>query len=109
MSTSRDLICVVDNKICYPLSLTENTAVATTSTSASPCSNVPVTCPLCGPKRPAVWKCNLEVYFRNVHHLANNPQNFLSSITISDDEKTRLKEIWDARHNHPQPRKLKKK
>ncbi|KAF7330749.1 hypothetical protein MVEN_02413600 [Mycena venus] len=83
-------------------------AVAATSTLASPCSNVPVTCPLCGPKRPAVWKYNLEAHFRDVHHLAN-PQNFLSSVTISDDEKTGLKKIWDARHTHPQPRKLKKK
>ncbi|KAJ7892243.1 hypothetical protein B0H14DRAFT_3688388 [Mycena olivaceomarginata] len=85
-------------------------AVAATSTSASPCSNVPVTCPLCGPKRPAVWKYNLEAHFRDVHYLAN-PQNFPAgvTVTISDDEKSRLKQIWDARHNHTQPRNLKKK
>jgi hypothetical protein len=83
-------------------------AVAATSTSASPCSNVPVPFPLCSLKRPTVWKYNLEAHFRDVHHLAN-PRNFLSSITISDDEKRRLKEIWGARHNHPQPRKSKKK
>ncbi|KAF7344645.1 hypothetical protein MVEN_01624700 [Mycena venus] len=83
-------------------------AVAAESTSASPCSNVPVICTLCGPKRPAVWKYNLEAHFRNVHQL-HNPQSWPMNVGITDDEKTGLKRIWDSRQNYPRPRNLKKK
>ncbi|KAK7015632.1 hypothetical protein R3P38DRAFT_3570055 [Favolaschia claudopus] len=41
-------------------------AVAAESTSSSPCSNVPVVCPICGPRKPAVWKYNLEAHFRGL-------------------------------------------
>ncbi|KAF7369372.1 hypothetical protein MVEN_00265800 [Mycena venus] len=83
-------------------------AVAAESSSASPCSNVSVICTLCGPKRSAVWKYNLEAHFRNVHQL-HNPQSWPMSIGITDDEKTALKKIWDSRQEYPRPRNMKKK
>ncbi|KAJ7906545.1 hypothetical protein B0H13DRAFT_1619306 [Mycena leptocephala] len=81
-------------------------AVAATSTAASPCTNVPVPCEICGPKRAAIWKYNREPHFRGFHNLSN-PQSFPASVTIDDDERTRLKLIWNARHEHPKPRNLK--
>ncbi|KAJ7874305.1 hypothetical protein B0H14DRAFT_2343741 [Mycena olivaceomarginata] len=78
------------------------------SSPSSPCSNVPVICPLCGPQHPAVWKYSLEAHFRNVHHLADS-RKFPMTVTITDDEKTWMKEIWEARQKYPQPRNMKKK
>ncbi|KAJ7888889.1 hypothetical protein B0H14DRAFT_2336990, partial [Mycena olivaceomarginata] len=83
-------------------------AVAAELTSASPCSNVPVICTLCRPKRPAEWKYNLEAYFRNIHQL-QNLQSWPMSVGITDDEKMGLKNIWGSRQNYPRPRNLKKK
>ncbi|KAF7338947.1 hypothetical protein MVEN_01970900 [Mycena venus] len=96
-----------DKSMCQ-LKVSIRYAVAAESTSASPCSNVPVICTLCGPKRPAVWKYNLEAHFRNVHQL-HNPQSWPMNVGITDDEKTGLKRIWDSRQNYPRPRNLKKK
>ncbi|KAJ7934543.1 hypothetical protein B0H13DRAFT_1591568 [Mycena leptocephala] len=78
-------------------------AIAATSTSTSPCSNVPVICPLCGPKRAAVWKYSLDAHFRTVHRLAD------AQIVITDDEKERLKQIWGSRQKYPKPRNFKNK
>jgi hypothetical protein len=35
-------------------------ASAGTSTESAPCTNIPVHCPICGPKQPAVWRYSLE-------------------------------------------------
>ncbi|KAF7358468.1 hypothetical protein MVEN_00897300 [Mycena venus] len=82
-------------------------AIAATSTSTSPCSNVPVICPLCGPKRAAVWKYSLDAHFRTFHRLAE--AQFPMQIVITDDEKERLKQIWDLRQKYPKPRNFKNK
>lgn len=83
-------------------------SVAAASTAASPCSNVPIVCPICGLKRPAVWKYELEAHFRDFHRLSD-PRSFPQRVEITEDEKMRLKEIWDARQNYPQRRNMKKK
>ncbi|KAJ7793160.1 hypothetical protein B0H14DRAFT_2393771, partial [Mycena olivaceomarginata] len=83
-------------------------SVAAASTAASPCSNVPIGCPICGLKRPAVWKYELEAHFRDFHRLSD-PRSFPQRVAITEDEKMRLKEIWDARQNYPLRRNMKKK
>ncbi|KAJ7800018.1 hypothetical protein B0H13DRAFT_1673161, partial [Mycena leptocephala] len=71
----------------------------------SPCSNVPVICPTCGPKKPAPWKYNLEAHFRNLHKLGD-PAIFPLNVRISQEEESALKLIWK---NRTQPRKKKRR
>lgn len=41
------------------------------STSASPCTNVPILCPLCPASSEAMWKYNLEAHLKVVHPTAS--------------------------------------
>jgi len=45
-------------------------SVAAESTPSSPCSNVPITCPLCSKTAPAVWKYFLKAHFQEAHKSA---------------------------------------
>ncbi|KAJ7805994.1 hypothetical protein B0H14DRAFT_2382184, partial [Mycena olivaceomarginata] len=82
-----------DKSMCQ-LKVSIRYAVTAESTSASLCSNVPVICTLCGPKRPVVCKYNLEAYFRNVHQLIiTNPQSWPMNVGITDVEKMGLKKM----------------
>ncbi|KAJ7486985.1 hypothetical protein FB451DRAFT_1026796 [Mycena latifolia] len=73
----------------------------------SPCSNVPVNCKQCGPKKPAVWKYNLGAHFRNFHRLPN-PETWQMDVTIAPGEVDALYQIWDKRQQYPKPRNMKK-
>ncbi|KAJ6510868.1 hypothetical protein C8R45DRAFT_814420, partial [Mycena sanguinolenta] len=74
----------------------------------SPCSNVPVICPICGPKKPAPWKYNLEAHFRNFHHL-NDPATFPIEVTISSEEEAALELIWNNRLKPPKKTRRRKR
>ncbi|KAJ6462657.1 hypothetical protein C8R47DRAFT_992978 [Mycena vitilis] len=63
----------------------------------SPCSNVPVICPTCGPKKPAVWRYNLEAHFRNFHK-PDDPATWPLDVTILQQEKSALRSLWKNRH-----------
>ncbi|KAF8261730.1 hypothetical protein EI94DRAFT_1605174 [Lactarius quietus] len=39
-------------------------AAASTSSESSPCSNIPITCPLCPDGNPAVWTYSLHAHFQ---------------------------------------------
>ncbi|KAF8177489.1 hypothetical protein K438DRAFT_2181592 [Mycena galopus ATCC 62051] len=80
--------------------------------SRSPCSNVPVVCPICGPKKQAVWKYNLEIHLRNFHKLTD-PAPHLVGFEISQEERSALEDIWKNRvplpkhkRNHQKPKPL---
>ncbi|KAJ7883141.1 hypothetical protein B0H14DRAFT_2564942 [Mycena olivaceomarginata] len=81
-------------------------AVASVSTAGSPCSNVPVICPSCGPKKLAVWKYNLGDHFRN-HHGLHNPAVWPVNLQLTDVETNGLARIWESRKVQKQPRKKK--
>jgi hypothetical protein len=60
----------------------------------SPCTNVPVYCPLCSDRAPAIWKYNLEAHLRRVHPDAE-PERYKNKWFIGDTEKAAMQTIWD--------------
>jgi hypothetical protein len=84
-----------------------NCATAARSSDASPCSNVPIICPLCPAKSPAVWTYNLRTHFRERHKLPD--AQFPLKVQLSESEKYGMRRIWDARFNIPKIRNLKNK
>ena len=78
---------VVDHKksICVNL-IHFNYVTASTSSKASPCSNVPITCLLCPDSSPAVWAYSLHAHFQGQHHLQSTA-HFPIKISLSQLEK----------------------
>jgi hypothetical protein len=61
----------IDKYMGCPLKPSFSYGVASKSSSFSPCSNVPIACPLCPEKGvPAVWKYNMKDRMQNVHKMA---------------------------------------
>lgn len=85
-----------------------NYATASTSSEASPCSNVPIACPLCPDGNPAVWTYSLYAHFRGKHRLQSHT-HFPVKFSLSQSEKDGIRHIWNSRYKHPKPRKLKPK
>lgn len=78
-------------------------APASRSTEKSPCSNVPIICPLCSPQDPAVWKYNLTLHFREKHKLGS--QHFPLDVNLLEDEKEGMRKKWDNRFVVRKPRR----
>lgn len=83
--------------------LTFNYASAARSKDTSPCSNVPITCPLCSIDSPAVWKYNLNLHFREKHKLT--PQHFPFDAHLSTSEKEGMRKKWEGRFLVKKPRR----
>lgn len=67
------------------------------SSESSPCSNVPLKCPLCPPKdAPAVWRYNLEYHIRQAHPHGNLTK-YASLFTLSNAEIDFIDSIWSER------------
>ncbi|KAF8192027.1 hypothetical protein K438DRAFT_2136827, partial [Mycena galopus ATCC 62051] len=77
---------------------------AKSNIGSSPCSNVPVICPICGPTSQAVWKYNLETHLRNFHKLTD-PAPHLVAFEISMAEKSALEGIWKNRVPPPKQKR----
>ena len=77
------------------------------STESAPCTNIPIHCPICGPKQPAVSRYSLDAHFRGQHDLA--PADFPIREQLSASETNGLKVIWKNRFQIPKKRNLKKK
>ena len=73
----------------------------------SPCTNVPVICPLCGPKKAAIWRYCLDTHFRERHNLL--PDHFPIRFEMTPFEKKNMAQKWKERHNRPKKRNMKKK
>ncbi|KAF6742614.1 hypothetical protein DFP72DRAFT_830335 [Ephemerocybe angulata] len=80
--------------------------VAAVSSPASPCSNVPLQCPLCAKADPAVWRYNLHRHLVTVHPTAS-PADYASLWTISDSETATMKKLW-ASHQPKAPKRARK-
>jgi hypothetical protein len=85
-----------------------NYATASTSSEASPCSNVPISCPLCPDGSPAVWKYSLYAHFRGRHRQKSHA-HFPIKVSLSQSEKDGMRNIWHSRYKLPKPRNLKSK
>ena len=82
-------------------------ASAEKCTTNSPCTNVPLVCPICGPKKAAVWKYCMETHFRERHNLL--PAHFPIKFEMTSLEKRKMAEKWKGRHQKPKKRNMKKK
>ncbi|KAF6745690.1 hypothetical protein DFP72DRAFT_1077229 [Ephemerocybe angulata] len=90
----------------YPVKFYYNSAASSTATA--PCSNVPVTCPLCSKGSPAVWKYNLKEHFRHKHPNQLTKPEYADLWSISQFEQREMKEIWKKRNVVPVRRTGKK-
>ena len=73
-------------------------SAAATERTNSPCTTVPVTCPLCPSKSAAVWKYNMKLHFAQAHPSMRGG-DFLKAYAISESEKAALKILWEKRHS----------
>lgn len=73
-------------------------SVASKSTASSPCSNIPLPCPLCPNSDPAVWRYNMEEHICRVHPMALRTK-YQSLWMLTRSEKELMKEIWTNRED----------
>jgi hypothetical protein len=66
-----------------------------TSSESSPCSNIPIVCPLCSTGSPAVWMYSLHAHFRERHRLTS-VAHYPSRILLSQFEKDGMNCVWKA-------------
>jgi hypothetical protein len=73
--------------------------VASESTPTSPCSNVPIRCPLCDPKAPCVWRYRLRDHFLK-NHRSGSLKDYLERVgwEMDVDEERRMKKVWENRY-----------
>ncbi|KAG6848307.1 hypothetical protein H0H93_001364, partial [Arthromyces matolae] len=83
-------------------------SVAAESRTSSPCSNVPLVCPLCPKSAPAVWRYNWKYHFANSHPHATY-RAYASDGELSPFEKDQEKIVWINRKKVPVKRVMKKK
>ena len=91
-----------------PLKFSYSTAEL--STSSSPCSNVPIRCPICiktSPAAPAHWRYNLEYHIK-ARHPGEDPSRYKHLWAIGEAETLQLKTIWIERHKKKRSRKSRK-
>ncbi len=80
--------CLIKMKYSY--------AVAAESSSSSPCSNVPVHCPICPKADPAIWKYFMKVHFEERHKTL--PLTKYEHLwRLSNFERIEMKKIWAKR------------
>ncbi|KAF8064367.1 hypothetical protein FPV67DRAFT_1699246 [Lyophyllum atratum] len=72
--------------------------IASESKPSSPCSNVPISCPLCPKTSPAVWQYNWKHHFASAHPAASFA-NYSSTAEHTNFEKFEMKRVWDDRRN----------
>ncbi|KAF6759684.1 hypothetical protein DFP72DRAFT_806227, partial [Ephemerocybe angulata] len=63
---------------------------------SSPCTNVPLVCPLCTTDDPAVWRYNLRNHLEQKHS-TEAVIRYASLWTLSEDEVAGMKRIWRDR------------
>ena len=71
--------------------------VAALSSQASPCSNVPIQCPICPSTDPAVWKYSLKAHFNSKHKTLAATGKYSHLWKLSNFEISEMKKIWAKR------------
>lgn len=71
-------------------------SAAATERKNSPCTNIPVTCPLCPSTSAAVWKYNMKTHLARIHP-STKGADFPEAYVISKSEKAALKILWEKR------------
>ena len=70
--------------------------IAAESTASSPCSNVPIHCPICPKTDPAIWKYFIRVHFEEKEKTFNLTK-YENLWKLSNFERTEMKKIWTRR------------
>jgi len=83
-------------------------SIAGRSTTASPCSNMPIQCPWCVDMAPAVWQYNMRDHIQTKHSYIHLPEHE-SLWKIISTEKKAMKKKSDDRKKVKQMRKSKLK
>ena len=72
--------------------------VAAESSPSSPCSNVPIACPLCSSTAPTIWKYFMKAHIQETHKTA--PISKYEHLwELSNFEVAEMKKIWAKRKN----------
>ena len=71
--------------------------VAAESSASSPCSNVPIHCPICSKSEPAVWKYFMKFHFEEKHKNLRPFTKHEYLWKMSDFEMLEMKKIWEKR------------
>ena len=69
---------------------------ASTSTDSAPCSNVPISCPLCPTNDPAIWRYDMQIHFRN-HHPTVPWEMYEAKFKIPDTEMAGMELLWQKK------------
>lgn len=77
------------------MKMTYSYSIAAESTPSSPCSNVPIHCPICPKSHPAIWKYFMKSHFKEKHRTLLTKHEHLWK--ISNFEQTEMKKIWAKR------------
>ena len=67
-------------------------SVAAELTASSPCSNVPIQCPICPKSDPTIWKIFMKIHFEDKHKLLLTKHEHLWK--LSNFERVEKKKIW---------------
>jgi hypothetical protein len=67
--------------------------IAAESTASSPCSNVPIHCPICPKTNPAIWKYFMKVHFEEKHKTLDLTK-YEHIWKLSNFKKSEMKKIW---------------
>jgi hypothetical protein len=92
--------CLLKMKFSY--------SVAAESNASSPCSNVPIHCPICPKTNPAIWKYFMKIHFEEKHK-SLPLTNYAHLWMLSNFEKLEMKQIWLKRGKVPAKRGRKSK
>ena len=79
--------CIMKVKFTYK--------IAATSSPSSPCSNVPIHCPVCPKTNPAVWRYSMKIHFEQNHRQLMLKHEDLW--TLSNFETAEMARIWGNR------------
>ncbi|KAF8816845.1 hypothetical protein BYT27DRAFT_7067843, partial [Phlegmacium glaucopus] len=71
-------------------------SIAAESSMSSPCSNVPVHCPICPKANPAIWKYFMKVHFEEWHKTLSLTK-YEHLWKLSNFERVEMKKIWAKR------------
>ncbi|KAJ6565193.1 hypothetical protein DFH09DRAFT_1474606 [Mycena vulgaris] len=81
--------------------------VAEKSTNRSPCSNVPLQCPACERKEPAVWRYNLKYHLLDSHP-SISPSKYKHLWELSESETASMRSVWEKLKEPPKKKSAKK-
>ncbi|KAF8962900.1 hypothetical protein BDZ97DRAFT_1662289 [Flammula alnicola] len=91
--------CLVKMKYSY--------RIAAESSPSSPCSNVPIQCPICPKDDPAIWRYFFKAHFKNKHS-AELVSKYEHLWKLTKFELDQMRKIW-AKPYHKQVKRANKK